>query len=37
MTKSNENPNTLVLGVRAFTGKVPLRSRFWKQLDSYLV
>ena len=34
LTKSNENPNTLVLGVRAFTGKVPLRSRFGNKLDS---
>lgn len=36
MTKSNENPNTLVLGVRAFTGKVPLRSRFGNSLTRIL-
>ena len=36
LTKSNENPNTLVLGVRAFTGKVPLRSRFGNSLTRIL-
>lgn len=36
LTKSNENPNTLVLGVRAFNGKVPLRSRFGNSLTRIL-
>lgn len=36
LTKSNENPNTLLLGVRAFTGKVPLRSRFGNSLTRIL-
>ena len=36
LTKSSENPNTLVLGVRAFTGKVPLRSRFGNSLTRIL-
>ena len=34
--KANENPSTLVLGVRAFTGKVPLRSRFGNSLTCIL-
>ena len=34
--KANENPSTLVLGVRAFTGKVPLRSRFGNSLTRIL-
>ena len=36
LTESNENPDTLVLGVRAFTGKVPLRSRFGNSLTRIL-
>lgn len=34
--KADENPSTLVLGVRAFTGKVPLRSRFGNSLTRIL-
>ncbi|CKI59225.1 glycosyltransferase%2C putative [Streptococcus pneumoniae] len=34
--EANENPSTLVLGVRAFTGKVPLRSRFGNSLTRIL-
>ena len=34
--KANENPSTLVLGVRAFTGKVPLRSHFGNSLTRIL-
>lgn len=34
--KAAENPNQLVLGVRAFTGKVPLRSRFGNHLTRIL-
>ena len=30
--KASEKPNKLILGVRAFTGKVPLRSRFGNSL-----
>lgn len=34
--KASENPNKLILGVRAFTGKVPLRSRFGNSLTKAL-
>ena len=34
--KSSENPNQLILGARAFTGKVPLRSRFGNSLTRAL-
>ncbi|WP_164828329.1 glycosyltransferase family 2 protein, partial [Streptococcus sp. DD11] len=34
--KAAENPNQLVLGARAFTGKVPLRSRFGNSLTRTL-
>ena len=34
--KASENPNKLILGVRAFTGKVPLRSRFGNSLTKVL-
>ena len=34
--KASENPNKLILGVRAFTGKVPLRSRFGNILTKAL-
>jgi len=30
--KASENPNRLILGARAFTGKVPMRSRFGNSL-----
>lgn len=35
-TKASEHPNQLILGVRAFTGKVPLRSRFGNSLTQAL-
>jgi len=34
--KASENPNKLILGVRAFSGKVPLRSRFGNSLTKAL-
>ena len=34
--KASENPNQLILGARAFTGKVPLRSRFGNSLTRAL-
>ena len=34
--KASENPNKLILGVRAFTGKLPLRSRFGNSLTKVL-
>ena len=34
--KVSENPNRLILGARAFTGKVPLRSRFGNSLTRAL-
>lgn len=34
--KASENSNKLILGVRAFTGKVPLRSRFGNSLTKAL-
>lgn len=34
--KATQNPNRLILGVRAFTGKVPLRSRFGNSLTRVL-
>ena len=34
--KATENPNKLILGVRAFTGKVPLRSCFGNSLTKEL-
>lgn len=34
--KASENPNKLILGVRAFTGKVPLRSYFGNSLTKAL-
>ena len=35
-SKASENPNQLILGARAFTGKVPLRSRFGNSLTRAL-
>ena len=35
-SKASENPNQLILGARAFTGKVPLRSRFGNSLTRTL-
>ena len=35
-SKASENPNRLILGARAFTGKVPLRSRFGNSLTRTL-
>ena len=35
-SKASENPNRLILGARAFTGKVPLRSRFGNSLTRAL-
>ena len=35
-TKASENPNQLILGARALTGKVPLRSRFGNSLTRAL-